>query len=406
MSWVTNWRNNSILPWIGGWDNHVEINWAAYDATNNTGPFTFTTNNNTGKNINLIPLTRTTFVVLYMGASDYIYGKVGTVDGDGNVTFGAEQELFPLATSTFSASGIDSGRAVITLVSAITGLLGIVISIDGETITPGNPVSLGGAINNVSFIGVEIVNNISGTYPFLLAYYNLDDSSISAQYGAVTGTSITPGDAEYVVPPTQAISQMALSKIAPDYVVLTYGAGDPAGNLTAFAISYEDGTPFTVNGLTNIGGQASVNTVAHIRDTNTTGFGSNGQVIAVYENITPDPNALQGTVISWSYATSMGSTAPVSFGTGDIAEISVALPSISYCVGAFTVNAALLTQVTEISNLLVAPTLTSLLTYPTYTNVRSIATLPMLNGNCILVAFDDIENGDQGKLIVLRPGGL
>ena len=133
------------------------------------------------------PLTSTTFAVCYKGASGYLYGVIGTVNGN-SITYSTPLALNAVASSGVSVSALSATAFVVSYNDNNSYPNALVCTVSGTVITAGSPT----VINSVAHSGVASAVAALSSTSFVVAYPGASQY-LNAVVCTVSGTVITEG---------------------------------------------------------------------------------------------------------------------------------------------------------------------------------------------------------------------
>ena len=249
-----------------------------------------------GPNDSAAPLTSTTFVVCYRGASGYLYGVIGTVNGN-SITYSTPLALNAVASSGVSVSALSATAFVVSYADNNSYPNALVCTVSGTVITAGSPT----VINSVSNSGVESAVAALSSTSFVVAYSGASQY-LNAVVCTVSGTVITEGTPVALNAATSsAITVCALSSTS---FVATYYNSSARGNAVVCTVV---GTVITSGSPTQFSANSGAGAIAALDSTH---------VVIMYGQ-----SAIIGTV--------SGTT--IAFGSAVTSIVGANLTSISVC---------------------------------------------------------------------------
>lgn len=357
------------------------VDWSNYDGTGDKTPASFATSVNTsfGQTTDIIKLTDSTFLVLYLGASFYLRARIGSVASDGTITYGTESVIVSSLALQPSGALLDSSHVVICY-ELSSQVRGKVITFSGTEITA---VGSQATIENFNSLSNSATAAFDGS-SFITAYYS-NANGVRLTYCTVSGTTITAQNTATTLT-SQVANNVDLIKMTDSRMLLAI-ASDGTVDVEVSWINVVSDTPNVLDSVNpSISGDIGIARAVRLSDTKAavaayteTGGASTEMVI-----ITESSDSLSaGTAVEIStletdiITRSLGLAAP----DADHVVHSICTEATNFKSGVAEVSGTSITSLSEYTN-----------DTGDFTNLTNVA----ISQDWVVIMYVDDANSDTG----------
>lgn len=375
--------SNKMLASILKEEASSGTNWSSYNATNDKSPITFSTNNGVFY-ITLVPIDNSRVLIVYRAASNYCYGRIASIDSNGDVTFGSEVELLSQQVGGIDAKLIDSTHALIAC--DVLGIKCFIVTFSGTTISAVGSTTLFADGVNLDPHRFTLISSSE----FLVGYEDITNSDTVVHYGSFSGTTVTAGNSLTIT--SDDTSRFTIEKIREGKAVVFYN-DETNSRLDAQLVSVSGTTPQSDDTIIDIPGNSddtAVQSAIYLEE---------GKLFLTFEDLATVPNNIKAVIISESSGTLSQGTIEVVYG-GNPEFINVTLPDSSHAVISYGLGTTggISTSVVEISG----ATLNALSSYSNVSGDKEEVTNAAVGSDFVVLAYHDDDDSSHGKLIVMR----
>lgn len=360
------------------------VDWSNYDSTKDKSAVTFS-NYSGVKYVTVVPIDSSRSFIVYNAENNHSYARIMSVDGKGDIIFGAEVKILAQQVYGLDAKLVDSKHLLV--VFDTVGVKSIIVPFSGTTIG-----TLGTAVTFASSIFVnDIKCTVISETEFFILYENGTTTELEMWYGSISGTTITKGNKLVIL--SSDTSRNSISNIGNGKAIIAYN-DQATSQLDVKLISVDDSSPVVEDSLNDIAGN-SENTAAQ-----QVVMLKEGKALLVYENLTPNPDSTEAVIIYESSGVLNKGLTEVVQTVANPEYVSISLPDYSHAVVSqgFGPSTGIRSNILEISG----NSLNALDTYINNSGDNEYVSNGAIGNKFIAVAYTDDDDSSKGKVIIMR----